>query len=129
MEGNWFLIHVEEQDGIGNNEKRRIKVTNPTLKFEEIESVTFVRRFKGSGVDVHPATKAEIIESGAICEKCNAGKIALMTSMVGDAEMDSEPYEEGVKFGDNESIQLQDYITLSIHACDSCGYVHSVNIE
>lgn len=56
MEGNWFLIQVKEQEDIGNNEKRRISVTNTTLEFGDIGLMTYVREFRGSGVEVHPAT-------------------------------------------------------------------------
>lgn len=56
MEGTWFLIEVKEQEDIGNNEERRIRVTNTTLKFDDVKSVTHTRGFRGSGVDVHPAT-------------------------------------------------------------------------
>lgn len=56
MEGTWFLIEVKEQEDIGKNEERRIKVTNTTLKFDDIKPVTYARGFRGSGVDVHPAT-------------------------------------------------------------------------
>lgn len=56
MEGTWFLIEVKEQEDIGKNEERRIKVTNTTLKFDDIKPGTCARGFRGSGVDVHPAT-------------------------------------------------------------------------
>jgi len=69
------------------------------------------------------------IETGSICKKCLTGKVALMSAMVGCATLDSEPYTEGVKEGDDETIELQDYITLSIHACDNCGHVYSSHIE
>ncbi|MCK5216234.1 MAG: hypothetical protein KAJ93_00495 [Methanosarcinales archaeon] len=69
------------------------------------------------------------IETGSVCDMCSKGTIALMTAMVGDAELDNEPYKEGVKEGANQSIQLEDYISLSIHACDYCGYVYSVDVE
>jgi len=69
------------------------------------------------------------IKTGSVCTQCKSGRVALMTAMVGSAEMDDEPYKEGDKEGDNESVELLDYITLSIHACDNCGHVYSVNIE
>jgi len=56
MEGMWFLIEVKEQKNIGRNEERRIRVTNTTLEIADIESITSAREFRGSGVDVHPAT-------------------------------------------------------------------------
>lgn len=69
------------------------------------------------------------IKIGSICEQCQTGRVALMTAMIGCATLDSEPYKEGVKEGDNETVELQDYISLSIHACNHCGYVYSSNIE
>jgi len=71
----------------------------------------------------------EEMEAGSKCIKCQNGRVALMTTMVGCATLDNEPYEEGVNEGDNETIQLQDYISLSIHACDNCGYVYWSHIE
>ena len=56
MEGMWFLIEVKKQEDIGKNEERRIKVTNTTLKIDDIKSGTCAREFRGSGVDAHPAT-------------------------------------------------------------------------
>ena len=62
MEGTWFLIEVKEQEDIGKNEEQRIKVTNTTLKIDDIKSGTCAREFSGSGVDVHPATTKDTID-------------------------------------------------------------------
>ncbi|MCK5386930.1 MAG: hypothetical protein KAJ39_07080 [Gammaproteobacteria bacterium] len=69
------------------------------------------------------------IKTGSKCEKCSNGRIALMTAMIGNAKLDNEPYKKGVKEMANQSIQLEDYILLSVHACDCCGHVYSVHVE
>lgn len=81
-------------------------------------------------LDDENETKIETkIETGSICKKCQIGRVALMDAMIRCATLDSEPYKEGIKEGDNETVELQDSITLSIHACDACGYVYSVSME
>lgn len=67
--------------------------------------------------------------SGDKCPECSEGRIALMSSMIGEACLDSEPYAEGTKEGDNDSCTLEDYISLSILACDHCGHIFTKNIE
>jgi len=84
---------------------------------------------RANGVSIMNDNDKDKIEAGDQCTQCNSGRIALMTAMVGSANLDDEPYKEGDKEGDNQGVDLQDYITLSIHACDNCGHVFSVNIE
>lgn len=72
---------------------------------------------------------ANTIEAGDVCTKCEIGKIALMSTFVGCADLDDEPYTNGVAEGSNETVTFQDYVSLSIHACGSCGHVFDVFVE
>lgn len=69
------------------------------------------------------------IESGCKCKKCNKGRVALVLSVVNEGDMDDEPYTNGVYEGENETISFDEPITLSVHACDHCGYVYDVFVE
>ena len=114
MNGTWFLIEVEKQEDIGQNEKRRIRATNTTLEFEEPEAITFARKFKGSGVDVHPATEKDVkhetlFSSGDKCKKCQSGRIVLTSAVVGEGDMDPEPYYGFDNFtGHNKTVVSED---------------------
>lgn len=70
-----------------------------------------------------------IPDTGDKCTECNNGRIALMSVMIGECDMDDEPYTSGVKEGNNDTITLDDYITLTVCACDNCGYVYTKWIE
>jgi len=72
---------------------------------------------------------ANTLESGSVCTKCKSGKIALMSTFVGCADLDDEPYTNGVAERSNETITFEDYVSLSIHACDECGHVFDVFVE
>lgn len=69
------------------------------------------------------------IEPGSKCKKCNEGRVALVSSAVCEGDMDDEPYTNGVPEGNNETIRFEDFITLSVHACDKCGHVYDVFVE
>ena len=115
--------------------------SHPTLKIQTLEGVMTARVgdwiIKGVNGEFYPCKPdifeqtyvMDVIESGVICTKCGIGKVALMSTFVGDADLDDEPYTNGVAEGSNENIQFQDYVSLSIHACDSCGYVFDVFVE
>lgn len=115
--------------------------SHPTLKIQTLEGVMTASVgdwiIKGVNGEFYPC-KPDIfkqtydintIESGMVCTECDTGKVALMSTFVSDAEMDDEPYASGVEEGSNENIQFQDHVVLSIHACDSCGYVFDVFVE
>lgn len=105
---NWNNIEIAERTGLSVMEVSRVLLGDMSINKSE--------------------TKDEV-KTGSICKKCQTGKVALMDAMIGCATLDDEPYKEGVKKGDNETVELQDYISLSIHACDTCGYVYSSHIE
>ena len=68
-------------------------------------------------------------EAGCKCMKCDTGRIALVSSEVYMGTMDDEPYVSGEKDGNNDIIDFQDGVWLSIHACDHCGHVYSVFVN
>lgn len=70
-----------------------------------------------------------IPETGDACTKCNSGRVALVSSMISEGDMDDEPYVNGVREGDNETITFKDFITFVIYACDHCGHVYAIFIE
>ena len=74
-------------------------------------------------------SKEKIPETGDKCTKCGEGRVALVSSILQDGDMDDEPYTNGVKEGDNETITFNDLITFVIYACDHCGHVHNIFIE
>jgi len=69
------------------------------------------------------------LETGDKCTKCSDGRVALALSAICNADMDDEPYKNGVYEGENETITLDECISFVLHVCDNCGYVHSIFIE
>jgi hypothetical protein len=70
-----------------------------------------------------------IPDTGDKCTKCGEGRVALVSSILQDGDMDDEPYTNGVKEGDNETITFNGLITFVIYACDHCGHVYAILIE
>lgn len=74
-------------------------------------------------------SKEKIPETGDKCTKCEEGKVALVSSMIYEGDMDDEPYTDGIKEGDNETITFDEFVTFVIYACDHCGHVYNIFIE
>ena len=49
--------------------------------------------------------------------------------MIYEGDMDDEPYTDGIKEGDNETITFDEFVTFVIYACDHCGHVYNIFIE
>jgi len=69
------------------------------------------------------------VKTGSICDKCKTGRVALVFASVSDGDMDDEPYKSGVAEGNNQTIQFQEPIILTIYTCDKCGYVYSTLVD
>ena len=114
---------------------------HPTLKIQTLEGVMTANVGDWIIKDVHgefypckpdifeQTYDANTLESGSICTECESGKIALTSAFVGSADLDDEPYTNGVAEGSHETITFEDYVSLSIHACDKCGHGFDVFVE
>lgn len=60
--------------------------------------------------------------------KCG-GKIALCQAFCGSVTKDQEPYRNGVREGDEEDIELDGCITITVRICEKCKKIKSAQIE
>jgi hypothetical protein len=69
--------------------------------------------------------KSKELKTGDKCTESGCkGRIALMTREIENADMDQEPYKNGIREGNNDEMQIET-IEIGIHACDECGKVYS----